>query len=126
MFNELILGMSIALAPITIKPKVELVPIKLELSAFCPCYECSEGWGYKTASGETLREGFIALPKEIPFNTILDVPNERRYINKDRGGYIKKVGNVYRVDVFMESHKDTIKYGRKRSYGYIVKGANND
>lgn len=122
LINEIIVAAAM-LTTVVIKPQVEFIPVKLELSAFCPCYECSEGWGRQTASGIRLEQskGHIALPRELPYGTKLSVPGERTYVNVDRGGYIKKVDDVYRVDVFMEKHQDTVEYGRKRKWGYIIK-----
>lgn len=106
---------------VNIKPQVEFIPIQLELSAFCPCYQCSEGWGRKTSSGELLETGHIALPKEVPYGITVDIPGEGVYKNVDTGGYIKKVNGIYRADVFMEDHQDTVEYGRKVKWGYFIK-----
>lgn len=123
MFSEILLASAISLTTVTIKPNVEFIPVKVEMSAYCPCLECSEGWGRRTVSGVTLSQekGHIALPRQIPFGTVLDIPDERKYVNVDRGGYIKFSDGVMRVDVFMDKHEDTIKYGRTEKWGYIIK-----
>lgn len=123
MIKEIIMASVISLAPIEFSSKIELEPIRLETSAFCPCYSCSEGWELRTASGVTLSQSkkHIAMPKEYPFGTKLNVPNEGTYVNVDRGGYIKKVNGVTRIDVFMDSHSEALEYGRNTVWGYIVK-----
>lgn len=121
MINEMIIATSIMLSPITVKTDKVIIPLNLEVSAYCSCYECSEEWGDNTASGTKTRKGIIAAPIEIPFGTKMFI-EDGIYIVEDRGGYIKKIENIYRIDKYMDSHKETLDYGRRLVKGYIVKG----
>lgn len=90
----------------------------------------------KTASGTYTKWGTIAAPKEIPFGAsivipeldtllaesgITDLPNVPFKV-EDRGGYIKKVGDVYRVDVYTPySDASAFHFGRKRNMeAYLI------
>ncbi len=78
------------------------------LTFYCPCYECSEGWGHQTASGATAVEGVTVAvdPRIIPYGTRLQI-NGHEYIAQDCGGSIKG----RRIDIFMESHNECLKNG---------------
>lgn len=72
----------------------------------------------RTASGVYPRVGTtIAMPREIPFNSIVTFEGNE-YICQDRGGYIQKVWYekynqyVYRVDVYEESEYECYRKGR--------------
>ena len=88
--------------------------ITVEVSGYCTCYECSEGWGSQTADGHGVSWGVIAAPREIPFGTKMKIDGfDTIFTVHDRGGYIKKVGNVYRIDVWFPTHQQAERYGRR-------------
>ena len=88
--------------------------ITVEVSGYCTCYECSEGWGSQTADGHGVSWGVIAAPREIPFGTKMKIDGfDTTFTVHDRGGYIKKVGNVYRIDVWFPTHQQAERYGRR-------------
>ncbi|WP_346961408.1 3D domain-containing protein [Clostridium sp.] len=97
------------------------VPMTFELSAYCSCSQCSDGWGTHTASGLPVQEGFVALPKDIPFGTKVIIPElEAEYICQDRGGFIEYTDEGYmRVDVYMSSHEACLQFGRFIIDGYL-------
>ncbi|WP_346938254.1 3D domain-containing protein [uncultured Clostridium sp.] len=97
------------------------VPVTFELSAYCSCSQCSEGWGTHTASGLPVREGFVALPDDIPFGTRVIIPSlEYEYVCQDRGGFIDYTNEGYmRVDVYMNSHEECLQFGRFVVEGYL-------
>ena len=87
-------------------------------TAYCPCYECSEGHGHNTASQVRAKEGrTVAVdPSVISYGTKLLIDG-KEYIAEDCGGAIK--GD--RIDIFMENHDDTEKFGRQVVDVKIVK-----
>lgn len=100
---------------------IDRVPMTFELSAYCSCSQCSDGWGTHTASGLPVQEGFCALPQDIPFGTKVVIPSlNLEYECQDRGGYIEYTDEGYmRVDVYMSSHQDCINFGRFEVEGYL-------
>ena len=96
--------------------------IKVEVSGYCSCYLCSEGWGQKTADGTGVHWGVIAAPREIPFGTKMKIDGfgDTVFTVNDRGGYIKKVGDTYRIDVWFPRHGDAEKYGRRWTTATII------
>ena len=80
------------------------------VTAYCPCEKCCGQFADGiTASGHVIQEGdkFAAGPKEIPFNTILDIPGYGAVPVLDRGGAIKNK----RLDVFFPTHKEALEWG---------------
>lgn len=84
---------------------------EFKVTAYCPCVECSGGWGYKTSTGAKATEGkTIAVdPKVIPYGSEV-VIDGLTYFAEDCGGLIK--GN--KVDIFFESHEDVDAYGLQK------------
>lgn len=71
------------------------------LTAYCPCYSCSEGWGTQTASGNRAKEGVtVAASKQFPLGTKLYIEGVGYRTVHDRGGAIK--GS--KIDVYVNSH----------------------
>ena len=97
------------------------VPMTFELSAYCSCSQCSDGWGTHTASGLPVQEGFVALPKDIPFGTKVIIPElGAEYVCQDRGGFIEYTDKGYmRVDVYISSHEACLQFGRFTVEGYL-------
>lgn len=84
--------------------------IEVVATAYCPCYECSEGYGNQTSTGAIAKEGrTIAVdPKIIPYGTEV-VIDGKTYVAEDCGGLIK--GNE--IDVYFDNHKDVDNFGKK-------------
>lgn len=80
-------------------------------TAYCPCYECSEGWGNSTATGTKAKEGrTIAVdPKIIPYGTTVII-NGKEYVAEDCGGAIK--GN--KIDLYFDTHEETLEWGKQQ------------
>ena len=100
--------------------------IKFTATYYCPCNICSEGWSRKTASGATATAGrTIAMPSNYTFGTKILMKdsngnllnNGQPYIVEDRGGAIKNS----RVDIFVNSHSEALKLGRRTVYLQIIK-----
>ena len=80
------------------------------ITAYCPCYECSEGYGRLTATGVKATSGrTIAVdPRKIPYGTKVIIDGHI-YIAEDCGGAIK--GN--RIDMYFDTHEETLNFGRQ-------------
>lgn len=89
------------------------------ITAYCPCYECSEGWGDSTASGVKAVEGItIATDKSIPLGTKIYIDGVGERIVQDRGGAIK--GN--KIDLYFDTHQEVLSFGRQTKRVKIMKG----
>lgn len=83
---------------------------EFKLTAYCPCYECSEGYGDNTSTGNKAKEGrTIAVdPKVIPYGTEVEIDGNM-YIAEDCGGWVK--GN--HIDIYFNTHAETDSFGVK-------------
>lgn len=100
-------------------PEDEWVSLgEFRLTFYCPCYQCSEGWGHQTASGAYATEGrTIAVdPRVIPYGTKVRI-GDHVFVAEDRGGSIKGK----RIDIFMEDHERCNQAGVQYSEIYIKK-----
>lgn len=81
---------------------------EFKLTAYCPCEECSGGWGKQTSTGVVATEGVtIAVdPNVIPYGTKVYI-NGHEYTAQDCGGAI----NGKDIDIFMDSHSDCKNFG---------------
>lgn len=89
---------------------------EFKVTAYCPCYECSEEYGRQTSTGATATEGrTIAVdPRVIPYGSEVMIDGHT-YKAEDCGGLIK--GN--KIDIFFESHKDVDAYGKQKHDVYM-------
>lgn len=89
------------------------------ITAYCPCYECSEGYGRKTSTGRLARANHtIAVdPRVIPYGTKVHIKGVGDFIAEDCGGDVK--GN--HIDVYFDHHRTTESFGRKHKKVYITK-----
>lgn len=78
----------------------------VKLTAYCPCDECSGGWGKQTKLGTTAKEGrTIAVdPKLIPLGSEVLIEG-KVYIAEDIGGAVK--GKV--IDIYFDEHKSNFR-----------------
>lgn len=88
-----------------------------EVTAYCPCVECSEGYGTMTSTGATATENrTVAVdPNVIAYGTTLEI-NGNTYIAEDCGGAIK--GNI--IDIYFDTHAEALAWGRQSHEVYIV------
>lgn len=91
-----------------------------KLTAYCPCYKCSGGYGSNTATGVRAQEGVtIAVdPRIIPYGTKVYIENVGYRIAQDCGGAIKGK----KIDIYVNNDKDCYKteYNQKAAKVYIV------
>ena len=90
---------------------------RFELTAYCPCENCSGEYGNMTATGKIAKEGrTVAVdPKVIPYGTEI-VIGDKIYVAEDCGGDVK--GKI--VDIFFESHQEAKEFGRRKSNVFIL------
>nr|WP_315433775.1 3D domain-containing protein [uncultured Stomatobaculum sp.] len=88
-----------------------------KLTAYCPCYECSKGWGRMTSSGRLAQENHTIAtdPSVIPEGTRV-VINGTVYVAEDTGGGV--VGK--HIDIFMESHSATLSFGVQHAEVFLA------
>jgi peptidoglycan DL-endopeptidase CwlO len=88
------------------------IHLVVTLTAYCSCAKCCGRAGEKTASGYYPQVGItIAAPRNIPFGTKLYIPE----LSLSRTVYdrtaLKYDG---RWDLFVSSHKEARKFGKKK------------
>ncbi len=86
-------------------------------TGYCPCYQCSEGWGRSTSTGAIAKSSHtIAVdPRVIPYGTKLMI-NGVVYTAEDRGGGVK--GN--HIDIFFDNHAQTRQHGSRQQEVFLV------
>lgn len=84
--------------------------VRAKLTAYCPCRQCSEGWGYSTASGRRAKAGrTIAVDRrKIKLGTKVKI-GSKTYTAEDVGGGVRG----YHIDIFMKNHRQTQRFGIK-------------
>lgn len=95
-----------------------LIPLgTFKTTAYCPCYQCSEGWGRQTSSGALATANHtVAVDKRvIPIGTKLLI-NGQVYVAQDVGGGVK--GN--HIDIFYNTHGETRQYGVRNAEVYLI------
>lgn len=94
------------------------------ITAYCPCYECSEGYGSKIAwnhAGHKFARPYhtIAVDKNIiPYGTRVKIEGygDTIFVAEDCGGKVKGM----HVDVFKSTHSETVNVQQHRKI-YVVK-----
>jgi len=86
-------------------------------TGYCPCYQCSEGWGRHTCTGAIARSGHtIAVdPRVIPYGSQVII-NGVQYTAEDRGGAVR--GN--HIDIFYDTHAQTRQHGMRNAEVFLV------
>lgn len=86
-------------------------------TAYCPCRQCSEGWGRQTSSGATARSGHTVAvdPRVIPMGTKLMIDGVV-YTAEDRGGGVKGK----HIDIFFDTHAQTRQHGSVMKEVFLI------
>ncbi len=95
-----------------------LVPLgTFKTTAYCPCYQCSEGWGRQTSSGALATANHtVAVDKRvIPMGSRLLI-NGEEYVAQDVGGGVK--GN--HIDIYFNTHGETRQHGVRNAEVYLI------
>ena len=95
-----------------------LIPLgTFKTTAYCPCYQCSEGWGRLTSSGALATADYtVAVDRRvIPMGTKLLI-NGKEYVAQDVGGGVK--GN--HIDIYFNTHSETREHGVRNAEVFII------
>ena len=95
-----------------------LVPLgTFKTTAYCPCYQCSEGWGRQTSSGALATANYtVAVDRRvIPMGSRLLI-NGQEYVAQDVGGGVK--GN--HIDIYFNTHGETRQHGVRNAEVYLI------
>ena len=107
--------------PISYNQKMPFTNIgQFDLSFYCPCEKCvGKKKIVRTASGTKPKANYtIAVDTRIiPLGSILYIEGFGYFIAQDTGSAIK--GN--RIDIFVDSHQQALKLGRKKANVYLLK-----
>lgn len=101
--RKLFLIAALFLTSIQVNARTYIDMGEFKLTAYCPCEECSEGWGVKTYSGKIAEEGrTIAVDRSV-----IDIGSKVKigdhiYTAEDIGGGVK--GD--HIDIFFDSHEE--------------------
>lgn len=96
----------------SLKPPKTEASAFIKVTAYCPCSKCCGRWSDGvTANGHKIQPGdkFVAAPKQVPFGTILIIPEYGVVPVLDRGGAIKN----NKLDVFFPTHQEALNWGVK-------------
>ena len=87
---------------------------RFKLTGYCPCYECSEGWGRKTHSG-TYAESNHTVAADLSVLNLGDwiTIDGKKYKVEDSGGAVK--GDT--IDIFFDTHEEVEEFGVR--YGNV-------
>ncbi|WP_418658177.1 XkdQ/YqbQ family protein [Clostridioides difficile] len=102
--------------------------VKAEFTAYYPSNNPIEGGYYQAMDGKRLvpSNNTCAAPSQLKFKTKIQVKgtgtniDNKTYTVTDRGGAIKVVNGVYKIDILMSSEKECNKFGRRK--GTIIIG----
>ncbi len=88
------------------------------ITYYCPCYECSEGYGRNTATGAlaTANHTIAVDPNIIPYGSRVLI-NGIVYTAEDCGGAI----NNKDIDIYVDTHAETLQGGSHYSEVFLVK-----
>ena len=95
-----------------------LVPLgTFKTTAYCPCYQCSEGWGRQTSSGALATANLtVAVDRRvIPMGSRLLI-NGQEYVAQDVGGGVR--GN--HIDIYFNTHGETRQHGVRNAEVYLI------
>lgn len=97
--------------PIAKKEKKAVFLGKFKITAYCPCEECSEGYGNNTSTGVKAKQGrTIAVdPSVIPYGTKVYIKGIGEFTAEDCGGDVKGK----HIDIYFNSHEETVEFGVK-------------
>lgn len=96
-----------------------LIPLgTFKTTAYCPCHQCSEGWGRQTSSGALATANYtVAVDRRvIPIGSKLLI-NGQEYVAQDVGGGVK--GN--HIDIYFNTHAETRQHGVRNAEVYLIK-----
>lgn len=116
--NKRIVNIALCLILLSSTPALART-FEANVSGYCLCGKCCGRWAKvyprRTASGHIIKPGdkFVAAPRNLPFGTLIIIPgynNGQPVPVLDRGGAIKRNN----LDLFFDSHKAALEWGRQK------------
>lgn len=96
---------------------------QFEVTAYCGCDSCNGAENHDkygrpiNHKDEVLKVEYVAADESVlPYGTVIEVDG-KEYVVKDVGGGVKGK----HIDIYMEKHSDTERYGRKWKEVKVVK-----
>lgn len=99
-------------------PSGDSYTLEVEVTHYCPCYQCNGNSLAMTASGKPLTVGVVAMSTYYPFGTKI-VINGNVYTVEDRGG--SEFNDIHRVDIYVNTHSEALRLGRYKTTATIYK-----
>ncbi len=99
-------------------PQGDSYTLEVEVTHYCPCYQCNGNSLAMSASGKPLAVGMVAMSSQYPFGTKLMI-NGNIYTVEDRGG--PEFNDIHRVDIFVKTHSEALKLGRYKIIATIYR-----
>ena len=102
------------------------IPIKAIVTAYAP-YDnksgiCNDGTPDTTATNTKPEYGTLAAdPKRIPYGTRIYVPEYGYGTVEDTGSALRKDKDNIRIDVYMDTYEEAMRWGKKEMIVYIIK-----
>lgn len=88
-----------------------------ELTAYCPCRECSAGYGNHTSTGRIAKANHtIAADNRVLKAGTWVIINNKLYRVEDVGGGVKGK----HVDIYFNTHAETTKFGKRFANVYLA------
>lgn len=83
---------------------------KFKLTAYCPCRECSGGYGRQTSTGHRAKSRHTVAvdPRNIRYGTKLIIDGTT-YTAEDCGGGVKG----RHIDIFFNTHSEVERFGKR-------------
>lgn len=90
------------------------------VSFYDACMECCGKTNGVCANGyEGIAWVTCAAPYNIPFGSTVHIEGLGDFIVYDRGGAITQDGDVYCIDIYVNTHEEALQCGRQYKTGYI-------
>ena len=86
------------------------------LTAYCPCYSCSEGYGRSTAYGYTCTAGRTVACNSIAAGTWIYIEGYGTYRVEDTGGAL----GSSTIDIFFDEHWQCEQFGLRSAAVYLL------
>ena len=86
-------------------------------TAYCPCRQCSSGWGRQTSSGAlATADHTVAVDRRvIPIGSRLLI-NGQEYVAQDIGGGVKGK----HIDIYFNTHAETRQHGVRNAEVFLI------
>lgn len=92
---------------------------EFKITAYCPCDECSEGYGRLTSTGKYARSGHtIAVDPDVIGYGSRVLIGDSIYVAEDCGGIVK--GD--HIDIFVDTHEEVEEFEVKYKNVWVVRG----